>query len=265
MKKFLFFFLLTVLCFGKTQAFASSFDAAYEERFSQLKEQIIKGDYSEAMGALKEIILDDGMSAEEKYDLLEKNYYLFKDLGKYIEAAEILELAYLISPVSEDVLQKVHTELIRFYRTLRKWTKCIDTHFYYLKHVKLDSEEKKAVLFEVIDDYQKNRAFNEANHVLAEIFNLCDNKRDFAYLYYYYAQNDFSQNNYEEAIELYKKALAEEALDDAHAAVSFYRLGFCYEILHRDKEALTSYNQALPLFKDTWVIEKRIEKLTHKK
>lgn len=268
MKKNLFLFILTVLiifCLAKTEVFAANvLDAAYEERFSSLKEQIVKGDYSEAMMALKQIILDDELSAEEKFDLLEKNYDVFKDLGKYTEAGEVLELAYLISPVSEEVLQKVHAELVHFYRTIRKWTKCVDTHFYYLKHVKLKPEEKKAVLFEIIDDYQKNRAFEEASHVLDEIFNMCENEQDFANLYFYHAQSNFNQNNYDKAIDLYKKALAENALDKSRIAACLYQLGFCYEIKHNKKEALHYYEQALPLFSDTWILEKRMEKLKDK-
>lgn len=270
MNKYLFLcisFILFAFYPAKGQVFASSepVGIAYEERFSELKEQIIKGDYSEAMGALKQIILDDELSLEEKYDLLEKNYYLFKDLGKYIEAGEILELVYLINPVSDEILQKVHAELTHFYRTIRKWTKCIETHFYYLKHAKLKQREIKAVLFEMIDDYQKNRAYAEADRVLAEVFNMCDSKKDFAYLYYYHAQSHFNQNNYQKAIELYKKALAEEALDESYTAMTLYKLGFCYEIKHNTKEALHYYEEALPLSKNAWVIEKRIEKLTKKK
>lgn len=268
MKKKLFLFILTVLaffCLAKTEVFAANvLDTASEERFSQLKEQIIKGDYSEAMMDLKQIILDDELSAAEKFDLLEKNYDVFKDLGKYTEAGEVLELTYLISPASEEVLQKAHAELVHFYRTIRKWTKCVDTHFYYLKHVRLEPEEKKAVLFEIIDDYQKNRAFEEANHVLDEIFNMCENKQDFANLYFYHAQSNFNQNNYDKAIDLYKKALAEDALPESRTAACLYQLGFCYEIKHNNKEALHYYKQALPFFSDTWILEKRMEKLTEK-
>lgn len=266
MKKILFLFMLLALCLCKAQAFAavSVHDIASEERSLHLKEQIIQGDYGDVMGALKQIILDDDMSVAEKFDLLEKNYYIFKDLGKYQEAGEVLELTYLISPASDEVLQKVHAELVQFYRTIRKWTKCVDTHFYYLKHVKLKPEEKKTVLFEIIDDYQKNRAFAEAGHVLDEIFNMCENEQDFAYLYFYHAESNFNQNNYDKAIELYKKALAENALDESHTASALYQLGFCHEIKHNKKEALHYYEQALPYFSDTWMIEKRMEKLTDK-
>ena len=100
--------------------------------------------------------------------------------------------------------------------------------------------------------------------MLDEIFNLCETGQDFAYLYYYHAQSEFNQNNYEKAIENYKKALAQEKLDDSHKANSLYQLGFCYEILHDDKEALHYYEQALPLSKHAFVIEKRIEKLQAK-
>lgn len=266
MKKILFLFLLLILCLWKTNAFAADTLVAAdgEERSLHLKEQIIKGDYGEAMLALRQIILNNDLSAEDKYTLLEENYYIFKDLGKYVEAAEVLELAYLITPISEEVLTKVHAELVRFYRTIRKWTKCVDTHFYYLKHVKLKPEEKKAVLFEIIHDYHKNRAFEQANHVLDEIFNMCENEQDFARLYFYYAESNFNQNNYDDAIEFYKKALAENALSESQTAASLYQLGFCYEIQHNKKEAMRYYEQALPLFKDSWVIERRMEKLTNK-
>lgn len=266
MKKILFLFLLLSLCLWKTHVYAAEnvLNTAGEERTVHLKEQILKGDYSEAMLALRQIILNEELSAEDKFDLLEENYYIFKDLGKYIEAGEVLELAYLITPESEDVLKKVHRELVHFYRTIRKWTKCIDTHFYYLKHVKLKPEEKKAVLFEMIDDYQKNRAFEQADHVLNEIFNMCENEQDFAKLNFYYAESYFNQNNYDKAIELYKKALAENALNEKHTAASLYQLGFCYEIKHQNKDALHYYEQALPLFKDSWVIKTRMQKLTRK-
>lgn len=256
-----------VLCAMQAKALSADvvLDAGLEERILKLKEQILAGDYSAGLGALKQSILNENLPAEERFAVLEKVYYIFKDLGKYKEAGEILELAYLITPASDDVLQKVHAELVRFYRTVRKWTKCIDAHFYYLEHVKLNPAEKKAVLFEIIDDYQKNRAFEQANHVLDKLFNLCETKQDFAHLYYYHAQSEFNQNNYEKAIELYKKALAEEALDESQQANSLYQLGFCHEILHEDKEALYYYERALPLSKHAFVIERRIEKLQAKK
>lgn len=268
MKK-IFLSVFFILCVMQAKALAADFDAvldvSQEERILKLKEYILAGDYSEGLGALKQSILDERLPAEERFAVLEKVYYIFKDLGKYKEAGEILELAYLITPANEKVLQKTHAELVRFYRTVRKWTKCIDAHFYYLEHVKLTADEKKAVLFEIIDDYQKNRAFEQANHVLDEVFNLCETKQDFAHLYYYHAQSEFNQNNYQKAIELYKKALAEEALDENRRANSLYQLGFCHEILHKEDDALYYYERALPLSKHAFVIERRIEKLQAKK
>ncbi len=267
MKK-IFLSVFFILCVMQAKALAADFDAvldvSQEERILKLKEHILAGDYSEGLGALKQSILDETLPAEERFAILEKVYYIFKDLGKYKEAGEILELAYLITPVNEKVLQKTRAELVRFYRTVRKWTKCIDAHFYYLEHVKVPADEKKAVLFEIIDDYQKNRAFEQANHVLDEVFNLCETKQDFAQLYYYHAQSEFNQNNYQKAIELYKKALAQEALDENRRANSLYRLGFCYEILHEEDDALYYYERALPLSKNAFVIERRIEKLQAK-
>lgn len=260
---FVFLFAFFVFFAQTAEAKISGID--YEERFPQLKEQIIKGDYNEALGSLKQIILDDELSHAQKYDLLEKNYYLFKDLGKYIESAEILELNYLISDPDEEVLAKVHGELTRFYRTIRKWSKCIEAHFYYIEHVKLKPEQLRTVLFEIVDDYQKNRDYVKANQVLEEVLTLCETKNDFAYLYFYQAQGSFNQNNYVNAIELYKKALEQDALPDYEKAMALYQLGFCHEIQHNKKEALTAYEQALPLSQNSFVIENRINKLQGKK
>ncbi len=258
-----FFVVLPVLCSVKAEAKTSGID--YEERFPQLKEQIIRGSYNDALGALKQIILDDELSHAEKYDLLEKNYYLFKNLGKYTEAGEILEFNYLVNPQDEEVLAKVHAELTRFYRTIRKWSKSIEAHFYYIEHVKLKSEQLRAVLFDIVDDYQRNRDYIKANQVLEEVFSLCETKDDFAWLYYYQAQSSFNQNNYPNAIELFRKALAQEALPDYEKVVALYQLGFCYEIVHKKEEALAAYELALPLSQNSLVIENRINKLQGKK
>lgn len=260
---FVLFAVPMFVCAYEARTYASAVD--YEDRFSQLKEQIIKGDYNEALGALKQIVLDDDLSHAEKYDLLEKNYYLFKDLGKYIEAAEILELNYLISDPDEEILTKVHDELTRFYRTIRKWSKCIETHFYYIEHVKLKPEQMRAVLFEVVSDYHRNRDYVKAAQVLVEVMSLCETKNDFAYFYYYQAQSSFNQNDYINAVELYKKALDQNALPDYEKSLALYHLGFCYEIEHKNNEALAAYEQALPLAKNSLVIENRINKLKEKK
>lgn len=268
LNSFVFLFVgLIVFCFAGAQAYAadSDLDVDYTERYSQLKEQIIKGDYGDVLAALKQIILNDDLSHAEKYDLLEKNYYIFKDLGKYNEAGEVLELNYLISDPDEAVLAKVHDELITFYRTVRKWSKCIETHFYYIEHAKPKADKLREVLFAIVSDYQKNRDYTKANQVLEEVLSLCESNEDFAYLYYYQAQGSFNQNNYDNAIDLYKKALEQEALGEYDKAVALYNLGFCYEIQHKNKEALAAYEQALPLSRNSFVIENRINKLQGKK
>lgn len=257
------FIFFAVFCFKAAQANAAAME--YTERVSQLKEQIIKGDYGDVLNELKRIVLDDDLSHIQKYDLLEKNYYLFKELGKYNEAGEVLELNYLITDPNEEVMAKVHAELTAFYRTVRKWTKCIDTHFYYLEHGNLKPERTREVLFEMAGDYQKNRDYVKANQVLEEVLNFCKSKNDFAYLYYYQAQGSFNQNNYGNAIALYKKALEQDALAEDYQAEALYNLGFCYEILHKNKDALAAYEQALPLSRHSLVIENRINKLRGKK
>ena len=265
---FVFLFVgFIALCFADMQACAADTDTDvdYTERYSQLKEQIIKGDYGDVLAALKQIVLNDDLSHAEKYDLLEKNYYIFKDLGKYSEAGEVLELNYLISDPDEKVLAKVHDELITFYRTVRKWSKCIETHFYYIEHARPKPEKMRAVLFAIVADYQKNRDYAKANQVLEEVLSLCESKEDFAYLYYYQAQGSFNQNNYDNAVELYKKALEQEALTKYDKAVALYNLGFCYEIRHKTKDALAAYEQALPIAQNSLVIENRINKLRGKK
>lgn len=262
----LFAHIVFLLFFALGTASAQAGNAIdYTERFSQLKEQIIKGDYGEVLDELKQIVLDDDLTHAQKYELLEKNYYLFKDLGKYSEAGEVLELNYLISEPDEEVLAKVHAELVRFYRTIRKWTKCIDTHFYYIEHAKPKPEKLRAVLFEMVGDYQQNRDYTKANQIMEEVFALCESKKDFAYLYYYQAQGSFNQNNYDSAINLYKKALEQDALAEYDQTVALYNLGFCYEIQHKNKEALAVYEQALPLSQNSFVIENRINKLQGKK
>ncbi len=256
----LIFFVLTIFNIQIHDVQANEYDFK-EEIQSDIKTQLLFGDFREAVMELKRITVSNAFSPEEKLAILEKNFLICKNAAKYREAGEVLELAYLIAPAKEEILEQVHDKLTTFYAGIKNWDKCVNSHFYYLQNVKVDEEKKKVVFFEIVQAYQQMRQYEKAKLVLGELLLLCKTDADFAYVYFYQARGSFNKNEYEKAIKLYEKALSFEALPDKETGTALYQTGFCHEILGEKKNALQYYEKALPLYGNGQVVKKRMERL----
>lgn len=262
MKKFVSLCLGIFLAVQAVPAKANEAVLVYEESvLPGIEMDIVRGNFQEAVISLKHILTDDSLTDHEKIYLLKKSYLAAKNMGYFLEAGEILELSYIMNELDADVRKDVHTELTRFYKNIRSWNKCIQTHFYYFQNVKVDNEEKIAVFFDIVQNYQYLMQYKKAEHVLGEILQICSTDRDFAYVYYYQALGCVSLNEYEKAIKLFEKALQYKQLSEEEQGLALYRTGFCYEILQEPQKAAEYYQKAMPLYKNPFVIKKRLEKL----
>lgn len=265
MKKIISLCLGIVLAVQGVQAEANEAVLVYEQSvLPGIETDIAHGNFQEAIITLKRILTDNSLNHYDKVHLLKKSYLAAKNMGYFREAGEILELSYIINELETDIRKDVHSELSRFYKNIRSWDKCIQTHFSYLQNVKVDDEEKIALLFDIVQNYQYLMQYKKAERVLGEIIRLCRTDRDFAYVYYYQALGCASQNEYEKAVKLFKKALKYEELGEDEQGLALYRTGFCFEILQDTQKAAEYYQKALPLYKNSSVIKKRLEKLQPK-
>lgn len=249
-------------------AFAASADDAVQVYgrtvLPAIEQDIIHGNFQEAVITLKRILTDNDLDHYDKVFLLEKSYLAARNMGYFKEAGEILELSYIIRDLEPELRRQVHDELAAFYKKTRSWNKCIQTHFQFLQNVKVTDGEKIALLFDIVKNYQQLMQYKKAERVLGELIRICSTDKDFAYVYYYQAIGTASQNEYEQAIKLFKKALKYGELTAEEQGTALYQTGFCYEILQDEKQAAQYYEQALPLYKNPLVVRKRLEKIQGK-
>lgn len=253
------------LFFGTGTARADDAVLRYEEKiFPVIKNEMLEGNFQEVIVILKRILTDDGLDHYEKVYLLEKNSELSKNMGYFKEAGEILELAYLINNLEKDLRIRIHDRLTAYYKNIRNWDKCINAHFYYLEHVKVDDAEKLAVLFDIVKNYQYAMQYKKAERVLSEVIGLCQSDADFAYLYYYRGIGCFALNEYGKAVNMFKKALKYNELTEEEQGIALYNAAFCLEILQDREEAVKYYEKALPVYANKALVKNRLEKLTEK-
>lgn len=266
-----FFCMISVCCAGLALALPHAAKAddtllTYEEDiFPKIRGQLLEGNFQEVVIILKHVLTDDDLNHYEKVYLLEKCSLLSQNMGYFKEAGEILELAYLINNLEKELRIQIHKDLTAYYEKIRNWDKCIKAHFYFLESVKVDNEEKTAVLFEIVKNYQNLMQYKKAERVLGEIIGLCDDDRDFACVYYYQALGCVGQNKYGKAVNLFKKALKYNELTEEETGIALYRTGFCHEILQDAEKAAEYYKKALPLYQNPALIQARLDKLAAKK
>lgn len=266
MKKIFFALLVTGFLFtsaGTSQA-GEVFRKYLNDDLPIVITQISQGNFEPVLTEIKIMLNNAKLKREEKLYILDKCFEQAKNLGYYNEGGEIYELAYSVDGVDKKLAQDIHTKLAEFYENARFWRKAINTHFYYLQNIKVEDKEKKQILFAIVKNYNNLLQFKKAERVLGEILKLANEDRDFAYVFYYQAVCNFSQNNYKESVRFYEKALSFNVLDDIEKGRALYNMGLCYEINNEIKNALIHYKNARELYDNEIVINKRLERLKQK-
>ncbi len=266
MKKIFFTLLVTAFFFisvGTTQA-GEVFRQYLNDNLPIVITQISQGKFDPVFTEIKIMLNNGKLKREEKLYILDKCFEQAKNLGYYSEGGELYELAYSVEGIDKKLAQDIHTKLSQFYENARFWRKAINTHFYYLQNIKVDDKEKKQVLFEIVQNYINLLQFKKAERVLGEILKLASEDRDFAYVFYYQAVCNFSQNNYKEALRFYDKALSFDMLENIEKGRAYYNMGLCYEINNEIRNAISYYKKASEFYDNEVVISKRLERLKQK-
>lgn len=254
--------LVLLSCFFFRIAEAGASEEVYENYRSGVIPDILQlvtvRDFSNATIELKQMLLNPDLSQKEKIELLEKCFLHAKFLGYFKEAGEIFELSYTVADIDPELLGQIHDSLTAYYKSVRNWEKCNAAHFYYLEKVPVSEQTKIAVLFDLAENYQNMRQYDKAEHVLSEILNICKEKKDFALVYYYRAQACFARNEYEESMELYKKALSYGEIPEEAKTQSMYNLALASEISKDYAQAKKYYEEVLPFYSNKMVIHKRL-------
>lgn len=254
--------LVLLSCFFFHISEAAASEEVYENYRRDVMPDILQlvtvRDFSNATIELKQMLLNPDLSQKEKISLLEKCFLHAKFLGYFKEAGEIFELSYTVADIDPELLGQIHASLTAYYKSVRSWEKCNAAHFYYLEKVPVSEQTKIAVLFDLAENYQNMRQYEKAEHVLSEILNICKEKKDFALVYYYRAQACFARNEYEESMELYKKALSYGEIPEEAKTQSMYNLALASEISKDYAQAKKYYEEVLPFYGNKMAIRKRL-------